>query len=78
MRQMDKNKVKNKFTVGRSWFSPELMILLIVNKIKCVEIPVNYKARIGKSKITGKSLPSFVLGLRMIHLILSYKFGFKK
>ncbi len=68
------NKIINKFRVGGSSFSPEFMILAIKNKLKCVEIPVNYKGRIGQSKITSNFWKSFKLGLVMIALVISYKF----
>ena len=68
------DKIKDKFKVGGSHFSPELMILVIKNRTKCIEIPVNYKGRIGQSKITGSFWKAFKLGLAMIWLIISYKF----
>lgn len=71
------NKIKDRFTIGGSQFSPEFMILVIKNKIKCVEIPVNYKERIGDSKITSNFTKSFLLGLQMINLIIGYRFGYK-
>lgn len=68
------NKIKDKFTVGGSHFSPEFMILVLKNNIKCIEIPVTYKERIGDSKITSNFWKSFKLGLRMIALIVRYRF----
>jgi glycosyltransferase involved in cell wall biosynthesis len=68
------NTIKGKMSVGASHFSPELMILVIRSNIKCIEIPVNYRGRIGKSKITGSTWKAFKLGLRMIWLIISYRF----
>jgi dolichol-phosphate mannosyltransferase len=62
------------FTVGRSHFSPELMILAIRSKLKCVEIPVHYQPRTGISKITGSTWKAFRLGLRMIAMIIRYRF----
>lgn len=70
-------KIEDKFTIGGSHFSPELMILCIKNKLKCVEIPVNYKERLGESTITGSFWKAFKLGLVMIGLIFSYRFGLK-
>lgn len=67
-------KIKDQFTVGGSHFSPELMILVIKNKIKCVEIPLSYKGRIGQSKITGSFWKAFKLGIIMIGLIIKYRF----
>jgi glycosyltransferase involved in cell wall biosynthesis len=67
-------KIEKKFTVGGSQFSPEFMILSIRNRLRCVEIPVNYKERLGSSKITSSNWKAFNLGLRMIWLIISYRF----
>ncbi len=67
-------KIERKFRVGGSQFSPEFMIICIKNKLKCVEIPVNYKGRIGSSKITSTNYKAFKLGLQMIWLIISYRF----
>lgn len=67
-------KILNKFTVGGSHFSPELMILCIKQGLRCIEIPVNYKGRIGTSKITGSFWKAFKLGLVMVWLIVKYKF----
>ena len=49
-------------------------ILCIKNKIKNIEIPVNYKVRIGTSKITGSSWNAFKVRIVMIFLILGYRF----
>lgn len=62
------------FTVGRSHFSPELMILAIRSRLNCVEIPVHYGPRTGTSKITGSFWKAFRLGLRMIAMIVRYRF----
>jgi glycosyltransferase involved in cell wall biosynthesis len=61
-------------TVGQSHFSPELMILAIRTKLNCVEIPVHYQPRTGTSKITGSTWKAFRLGLRMIAMIVGYRF----
>jgi glycosyltransferase involved in cell wall biosynthesis len=67
-------KIKHNLKIGGSHFSPELMIICIRSKIKSVEIPVNYKERIGDSKITANFWKSFKLGWKMIWLIISYRF----
>ena len=67
-------KIQGKFTVGGSHFSPEFMILAIKNSLKCIEIPVNYKSRVGQSKITSNNWKSFKLGLTMIGMIIKYRF----
>lgn len=68
-------KIKDKFSVGGSHFSPEMMVLAIKSGISMIEIPVSYKARKGSSKITGKKWAAFKLGLIMIKTILGYKIG---
>jgi glycosyltransferase involved in cell wall biosynthesis len=59
---------------GASHFSPELMIVLIRTGMRCVEIPVHYRVRLGESKITGNFNKALRLGLRMITLIILYRF----
>jgi len=67
-------KIEPQFTVGGSHFSPEMMIIALKNRIRTIEVPVNYGARIGTSKITGGDWKAFKLGLVMIRLIISYLF----
>jgi glycosyltransferase involved in cell wall biosynthesis len=67
-------RIQDKFTVGGSHFLPEMVILALKHKIRVIEIPVNYRGRVGESKITGNFKGVLRTGLRMIGLILSYKF----
>jgi glycosyltransferase involved in cell wall biosynthesis len=60
-------------TVGGSHAGPELMMLTIVSGARFVEVPVNYLPRVGKSSVTGKKLTAFLLGLRMIALVLRFR-----
>lgn len=62
-------KIKHDLTVIGSEFQPELMIKLILKKVKILEIPVNYLEREGKSKITYNFTSSFVLALKMLLLM---------
>tara|TARA_B110000027_G_scaffold34742_1_gene38411 strand:- start:10021 stop:10731 length:711 start_codon:yes stop_codon:yes gene_type:complete len=64
-------KIKNELKVVGSEFQPELMIKLILKKIRILEIPVNYLERKGNSKITYNFSSSLKLALKMIFLILS-------
>ncbi|HEY4504832.1 MAG TPA: glycosyltransferase family 2 protein [Candidatus Paceibacterota bacterium] len=66
-------QIKAHFTVNGNWFSPEFMIRALQSNFRCVEVPVNYRARIGQSKITGRKWPAIKLGLRMIFFIISEK-----
>jgi len=65
--------INPKLTVGASHFLPEMVILALSNKIKVIEIPLNYRSRIGVSKITGSFRKAFLTGIRMIMLIISYR-----
>jgi glycosyltransferase involved in cell wall biosynthesis len=60
-------------TVGGSHFLPEMVVLALKHKIKMIEIPVNYRGRVGESKITGNIKGVLRTGFRMIGLILSYR-----
>lgn len=61
------------FTVGRSHFSPEMIVLALLLRLRVVEIPVNYCERRGQSKITGDLLRAVRVGLAMIGLIIRYR-----
>ncbi len=69
------HKIQGDFRVGANHFSPDMMICAIRRRVKMVEIPVHYEARIGESKITGDFVRAFRLGLRMIWLILARRVG---
>ena len=67
-------KIKTCFSIGSQYFGPEMTLLVIKSGTKFIEIPVNYKPRVGKSSVTGSMKKAFLLGLKMIWLILRYKF----
>lgn len=64
-------KIIDQLYVGKSYFSPHMILVSIKNGLKIKEIPVHYKKRIGQSTITTNYWKSFKLGLRMIWLILA-------
>ncbi len=53
-------------TVGGSHFLPEMVILGLKRGIKIIEVPVNYRGRIGESKITGSFRGVLQTGVNMI------------
>ena len=69
-------KIKKYFPLskGDGTFSPELMIWLIQNEKSIIEIPVLYKPRVGQSGYTGSILKAMKLGVKMIPVILKYRF----
>jgi hypothetical protein len=67
-------RVEPLFAVGGSAFGPHLALLVILSKIPFIEIPVNYKKRVGHSSVTGSKVKAFFLGSQMILMILRYRF----
>jgi glycosyltransferase involved in cell wall biosynthesis len=67
-------KIQPFLTVGKSHFLPEMVILALLMELSIIEIPLNYKPRTGKSKITGTWRGAVSTGLKMIQLIVSYRF----
>lgn len=66
-------EIRPQFTVGGSHFGPQLMLLVILNGFAFVEIPVNYRKRVGESSVTGNLFRAFTLGCQMIWMILRYR-----
>ena len=65
------NKISGEFTVGSSHFSPEMIIIALRAGLRVVEIPINYRERMGESKITSNTKKSTKLGLKMMKLIMT-------
>ncbi len=60
------------FTVGGLHFNAELLCLLFMSRLRFIEIPVNYKNRVGQSAATGRKWVAFYVGFCMIGCVLSY------
>ena len=56
-----------------SCLGAEMMCLSRIVRLRSVQIPVNYKARVGVSSVTGRRSAAARVGLRMIWVILSYR-----
>jgi glycosyltransferase involved in cell wall biosynthesis len=67
-------QIEGSLTVGGSHFLPEMVILALKRRLKIIEVPVNYRGRVGESKITGNLKGTLTTGFRMIGLILKYRF----
>ena len=63
----------DEMTVGGSHFLPEMVILALKKHMKVIEVPVNYRGRVGESKITGSFKGTLRTGLRMIGIIFKYR-----
>ena len=66
--------IQDRLTVGGSHFLPEMLILALKARLRVIEIPVNYRGRVGESKITGTFAGTIRTGTRMIALILRHRF----
>jgi glycosyltransferase involved in cell wall biosynthesis len=62
-----------RFTVGGSHFLPEMVCLALLHHLRLIEVPVNYRRRVGTSKITGSPSTALRVGLHMCGLILRYR-----
>lgn len=66
-------KIANKLYIGGSQFGPEMLIQTIFNRIPFVEIPLNYRKRVGNSSVTGNPGKAFILGCQMVILVLKMR-----
>jgi glycosyltransferase involved in cell wall biosynthesis len=67
-------QIRDELTVGGSHFLPEMVILALKKRLKVIEVPVNYRGRVGESKITGNLKGTLKTGFNMIGLIIKYRF----
>lgn len=67
--------IRPHLNIGGSQFGAQLLMEVVVHRIPFVEIPVNYRSRVGKSSVTGDLWKTIPLGLHMISLVISYRLG---
>jgi len=73
IRRSAAHRIQPHLTVGKSHFLPEMVILGLLSRTRIVEVPVNYRGRLGTSKITGSFKTAWRVGWHMITLIWSYR-----
>ncbi|MCA1647252.1 MAG: glycosyltransferase family 2 protein [Chloroflexi bacterium] len=73
VRRSTVDRLLPRFTVGGSHFLPEMVCLALLEGQRLVEVPVNYRDRVGESKITGSLQTALRVGARMVGLILRYR-----
>ena len=66
-------RMHDRLTVGKSHFLPEMVVLGLLDGLHVIEVPVNYRGRLGESKITGSFKTTIKVGMSMIGLILGYR-----
>jgi glycosyltransferase involved in cell wall biosynthesis len=62
-----------RFQLLGSAFGLELLMRSVVARHRFVQVPVNYRARVGKSAVTGDFRNAFRLGLEMIGLVIRFR-----
>lgn len=62
-------QMRENFTVKGSHFGPQMMALSFLHGFRVIQIPVNYRRRVGESSVTGSTAKAIGVGLRMIALL---------
>src|ERR1700716_3383840 len=65
VRRTAADRMLSRFTVGGSHFLPEMVCLALLQGQRLVEVPVNYRDRVGVSKITGSLQTTPAVSCRM-------------
>lgn len=73
VRRSAAERMAGRFTVGGSHFLPEMVCLALLDGLRVIEVPVNYRGRVGESKITGSLMTGLRVGGHMIALVLRYR-----
>src|ERR1051326_8945671 len=73
IRRSAADRLLSRFTVGGSHFLPEMVCLALLEHLRIVEVPVNYRDRVGQSKITGSLSTAVRVGCHMVAVILRYR-----
>jgi glycosyltransferase involved in cell wall biosynthesis len=66
-------KIQPHFKVEGSHFGVEMMLLCVWSGARFIEVPLNYKERVGRSMATGSFLEALKIGARMIFLITVFR-----
>ena len=66
-------RIQPGFSIGGSHFGPEMTLLGFLSGARTIEIPLNYKPRVGRSTVTGNRWVALLLGLRMIAVITAVR-----
>jgi glycosyltransferase involved in cell wall biosynthesis len=73
IRRSAADRMLPRFTVGGSHFLPEMVCLALLSGLRLVEVPVNYRTRVGESKITGSLSTTVRVAAHMVALIARYR-----
>ena len=67
-------KIRPRFASGGNDFGLEMMLIIIKQRIRFMEIPLNYRPRVGKSSVTGDLRKAIWLGICMAGRVLRARF----
>lgn len=56
----------------------EMQVKAASKRIRCIEVPVSYRPRIGKSKVSGTVKGSVLAGYKILWTIFRYAFGIRR
>ncbi|WP_270889049.1 glycosyltransferase family 2 protein [Pedococcus sp. 5OH_020] len=65
-----KHDILSKSRLDGSAYGLEMLLLAVVRRAKVVQVPVNYRPRVGVSSVTGDFGKTVSLGIEMIGLVL--------
>lgn len=63
---------------GTYGWTVEMQIKAAKQKLRCAEVPVRYRKRVGKSKVTGTVLGTIKASAKILFTIFSYAFSRKR
>ncbi|MBL7133033.1 MAG: glycosyltransferase family 2 protein [Phycisphaerae bacterium] len=68
-------RIRPYFTRTGNAFGLEMTLLVISRKVSFMEIPVNYRKRVGASAVTGSLRKAIALGFRMVWMVWMFRLG---
>jgi hypothetical protein len=66
-------RIRPAFFTDRNAFGFEMTLHVLKRKIPYIEIPVNYRPRVGTSAVTGSLWKTATLALRMLWMIVQFR-----
>ena len=66
-------RIREDFLTDANAFGFEMTLHILRRRIPYIEIPVNYRRRVGQSAVTGSFWKTFRLALQMLRLILRFR-----
>ena len=68
-------RLLDEVTLDGSAFGLEMLMVAVRQRTTIVQVPVNYRPRVGVSSVTGELRKTVPLGLEMLSMVLKMRFG---